>query len=95
MLERADVEWLLSIDENDVPESIRAEGKRTFRSTLINGERFEFSDGFSDLHTVCYENVLAGNGFELHETKRAIEIVSEIRNFGTGIQSAAGRVTTN
>jgi UDP-N-acetyl-2-amino-2-deoxyglucuronate dehydrogenase len=78
-LERADVRWALSIDGRDLPPE--AAGKRTFRSTLVDGQAFEFSDGFTDLHTACYEKILAGEGFELQETKRAIEIVHQIRNF--------------
>lgn len=79
-LKKADVKWQLSIDENDLPEAARTEGKRTFRSTLIDGQTFEFSDGFTDLHTICYQKILAGEGFGLQETKRAIEIVHQIRN---------------
>jgi UDP-N-acetyl-2-amino-2-deoxyglucuronate dehydrogenase len=78
-LERADVRWALSIDGRDLPPE--AAGKRTFRSTLVDGQSFEFSDGFTDLHTACYEKILAGEGFGLQETKRAIEIVHQIRNF--------------
>ena len=79
-LERANVRWQLSIDENDVPAEDRAAGKRTFRSTLIDGQTFEFSDGFTDLHTICYQNILDGKGFGLMESKKAIEIVHQIRN---------------
>lgn len=78
-LERANVRWQLSIDENDLPEE--AAGSRTFRSTLIDGQTFEFSEGFTDLHTVCYQKILAGEGYGLAETKKAIEIVHQIRNF--------------
>jgi Predicted dehydrogenases and related proteins len=79
-LERADVDWRLSIDERDLPLETAAAGKRTFRSLLIDGESFEFSDGFTDLHTVCYEKILAGEGFGLREAKRSIEAVYRIRN---------------
>jgi UDP-N-acetyl-2-amino-2-deoxyglucuronate dehydrogenase len=79
-LERAKVDWHLSIDENDLPAEAKAEGKRTFRSTLIDGESFEFSDGFADLHTVCYEKILAGDGFGLNDNKKAIEVAYGIRN---------------
>lgn len=81
-LEKADVKWQLSIDENDLPAEAQADGKRTFRSTLIDGQTFEFSDGFTDLHTICYQKILAGEGFRLEETKKAIEIVHHIRNNG-------------
>ncbi len=80
-LERAVVNWQLSIDENDLPDSVRAAGNRTHRSTLINGREFEFSDGFADLHTKCYEKILAGEGFGLDESRKAIELVQQIRNF--------------
>ena len=53
---------------------------RTFRSIEINGKEFEFSDGFDDLHTESYKQILAGNGFGLEESKAAVEVVSEIRN---------------
>lgn len=79
-LERADVEWSLSIDENDLPDEAKSLGQRTFRSILIDGRTFEFSDGFTELHTACYEKILKGEGFGLNETRQAIEIVHQIRN---------------
>jgi UDP-N-acetyl-2-amino-2-deoxyglucuronate dehydrogenase len=79
-LEKADVRWHLSIDEKDLPEEAKIAEKRTFRSTLIDGNSFEFSDGFNDLHTVCYQKILAGEGFGIQENKKAIEIVHQIRN---------------
>lgn len=77
--ERARVRWFLSIDVNDVPEAERAKGKRTFRAITANGENIEFSDGFTDLHTRSYEEILAGRGFGLEENRVAIETVSGIR----------------
>jgi len=79
-LERATVNWMLSINENTLPADIRAAGKRTFRTLSIDGEEFEFSDGFTELHTLSYTNILAGNGFPLSETRRAIQLVHDIRN---------------
>jgi len=80
-LERANVDWHLSIDENDLPAEAKKDGKRTFRSTLIDGESFEFSDGFADLHTVCYQKIFSGEGFGLDDSKKAIEVAYNIRNF--------------
>jgi UDP-N-acetyl-2-amino-2-deoxyglucuronate dehydrogenase len=80
-LERANVDWHLSIDENDLPPEAKKDGKRTFRSTLIDGESFEFSDGFADLHTVCYQKIFSGEGFGLDDSKKAIEVAYNIRNF--------------
>ena len=79
-LERANVTWMLSINEKTLPADVRAAGKRTFRSLSIDGEEFEFSDGFTELHTLSYSNILSGNGFPLSETRKAIQLVHEIRN---------------
>jgi UDP-N-acetyl-2-amino-2-deoxyglucuronate dehydrogenase len=77
--ERARVRWFLSVDFNDVPAAARAAGKRTFRSITVDGDDFEFSEGFTDLHTRSYEEILAGRGFGLEENRVAIETVSAIR----------------
>jgi len=79
-LEKARVRWFLSINENTIPEEIRAQGKRTFRSIQIEGQELEFSDGFTDLHTTSYERILSGEGFRIGETKTAIDIVHDIRH---------------
>lgn len=80
-LENASVKWRLSIDFNKLPENIKVAGKRTYRTLDIDGESFEFSEGFTELHTRSYEQILAGNGFPLMETRKAIELVHEIRNY--------------
>lgn len=78
--ERARVRWFLSIDINDVPDSQRLKGQRTYRSITYDGQELEFSGGFTDLHTRSYEEILAGNGFGLEENMAAIEAVSTIRH---------------
>ena len=80
-LEKASVKWRLSIDANTLPAEVKAAGKRTYRALTIDGESFEFSDGFTELHTKSYENILKGNGFPLMETRRSIELVNAIRNY--------------
>ena len=77
--ERARVRWFLSIDVNDVPRAERAKGKRTFRAITANSKNIEFSDGFTNLHTRSYQEILAGRGFGLDENRVAIETVAEIR----------------
>ncbi len=77
--ERARVRWFLSLEVEDIPDELRAEGQRTFRSITIDGEEIEFSGGFNDLHTISYEEILAGRGFGLEETRVAIETVSTAR----------------
>ena len=77
--QRARVRWFLSIDINDVPAAEREKGKRTFRAITVNGQSVEFSDGFTDLHTRSYEEILAGRGFGLEDNRVAIETVAYIR----------------
>ena len=76
--ERANVSWFLSVDRNDLPASVQGK-KTTYRSITVDGEEVEFSEGFTDLHTRSYEEVLAGNGFGLVEVRPSIEIVSAFR----------------
>jgi UDP-N-acetyl-2-amino-2-deoxyglucuronate dehydrogenase len=77
--EKARVRWFLSVDINDVPAEQRLKSKRTYRSITLNGAEIEFSDGFTDLHTRSYEEILAGHSFGLEENRVAIETVSLIR----------------
>jgi len=76
----ARVRWFLSIDANDLPAIAKEKGSRTYRSITANGEEIEFSGGFTDLHTVSYQEILAGRGFGLEENRVAIETVAHIRN---------------
>ncbi len=79
-LENARVRWFLSINEETLPDDIRAKGQRTYRSITVDGEEIEFSDGFFDLHTTSYEQILKGSGFGLEDARTSVEIVHEIRN---------------
>ncbi|WP_374543370.1 Gfo/Idh/MocA family oxidoreductase [Flavobacterium sp.] len=79
-LRNANVRWFLSINYDYIPREVQLIGKRTYRNITVDGEEFEFSDGFTDLHTKSYENILQGNGFSLDEARNSINIVSEIRN---------------
>ncbi len=79
-LENARVRWFLSVDENTLPENIKAAGQRTYRSITVDGNEIEFSGGFTDLHTLSYEGIIAGDGFGLKEARPSIETVYAIRN---------------
>jgi UDP-N-acetyl-2-amino-2-deoxyglucuronate dehydrogenase len=79
-LEKARVRWFLSISYDTIPEEIKEQGKRTYRSIKIEGEELEFSEGFTDLHTDSYKAILSGDGFRIGETKQAIQIVHDIRH---------------
>ena len=75
---RAQIRWFLSIDARDLPEKLQGK-TRTFRSISVDGEEVEFSDGFADLHTLSYKEILVGNGFGLDAVRPSIEVVSAIR----------------
>jgi len=79
-LERANVRWFMSLDDKDLPEEQKSKNQRTYRSIMINGEELEFSEGFTDLHTISYQEILNENGFSLNEARKSIEIVYSIRN---------------
>ncbi len=80
-LERADVRWFLSIDRHDLAMTPVGEAaNRPFRSITIDGDEVEFSDGFKDLHTVVYENILNGNGYGLKDARPSIRLVHDLRN---------------
>jgi UDP-N-acetyl-2-amino-2-deoxyglucuronate dehydrogenase len=78
-LQRANVNWFLSINAETLPNEVKMNNKTTYRSLSIDGEDFEFSEGFTDLHSVSYKNILSGNGYGLEDTRASIKIVHEIR----------------
>ncbi|MGE0315563.1 MAG: Gfo/Idh/MocA family oxidoreductase [Lautropia sp.] len=78
-LERARVRWKLSIDEAELPPDVRAAKKRTFRHITVDGEPLEFSEGFTDLHTLSYRAIIENRGFRMDDCLAAIETVADIR----------------
>jgi UDP-N-acetyl-2-amino-2-deoxyglucuronate dehydrogenase len=79
-LENARVRWFLSLDYNDIPVDVKKSGKRTYRSITVDGEEIEFSEGFTDLHSQTYKEILAGRGFGIMEARQSVETVYTIRN---------------
>jgi len=79
-LKKARVRWFLSINENDLPLNIKEKNQRTWRCITVEGKEIEFSEGFTDLHTVSYKNILGGKGFRLSECKPSANIAWQIRN---------------
>jgi UDP-N-acetyl-2-amino-2-deoxyglucuronate dehydrogenase len=77
--DRATVRWFLSSDAGDLPFAPRPGARTTFRSILVDGREVEFTDGFTDLHTRVYEEVLAGRGFGLADARPSIELAYRIR----------------
>ncbi len=80
LLERARVNWFLSINTETLPNEVKQQGKTTYRSLIIDGEEFEFSEGFTDLHTQSYKHILDGKGFGIADARASIVLVHDIRN---------------
>jgi UDP-N-acetyl-2-amino-2-deoxyglucuronate dehydrogenase len=79
-LEKANVNWFLSINPETLPVDVKEKGIRTYRSINIDNDAFEFSSGFTDLHTDSYDDILNGGGYDLDTAEKAIQIVYDIRN---------------
>lgn len=75
-LENATVNWSLSINAEDLPDT----SMKTYRSLEIDGKKIEFDNGFQDLHTKSYQEILAGRGFGVQEVKQSVTIVSQLRD---------------
>lgn len=76
--EKARVRWFLSIDSNDLPDSVKGK-KPTYRSITVDGDEMEFSEGFTDLHTTSYQEILAGRGYGIEDARHCVETVEVIR----------------
>ena len=78
-LEHATVRWYLSIDERDLPESVRARGEHSYRVLAIDGEEIDLTASFADLHTRVYEDILSGGGVGIADVRPSLELVHRIR----------------
>lgn len=94
-LDRADVRWFLSTDASDLPFAPAPGARATFRAMTVDGAQLEFSDGFGDLHTRVYEEVLAGRGCGIDDARPSVELTHLIRHApivdptaALGVQSA-------
>lgn len=77
--EKARVRWFLSIDADDLPESVKGK-KPTYRSITVDADEMEFSEGFTDLHTTSYKEILAGRGYGIEDARHCVETVNTIRS---------------
>ena len=77
--EKARVRWFLSINSDTLPKHVLAKGQKTYRCITVNGKEIEFSEGFKDLHTKSYQNIIESNGFTLEDSRSSIAQVHEIR----------------
>ena len=78
-LAQAHVKWRLSTDYHQLPEKVKASGGKTYRALMIDGDEFEFSGGFDELHRRSYEEILAGKGYGVENVARTIDLVKDFR----------------
>ena len=80
----AQVEWLLSICASDLAHSSHNQALRILEEdsralpSARPALRIDFSQGFEDLHTASYNEILQGRGFTLNAQKQAIAIIESI-----------------
>ena len=86
-LKRARVQWFLSIQEDTLPPKVVEAGGRTYRALELDGKEWEFSSGFTDLHTRAYEAILAGNGHGIEDARAGVDLVHKIRNSAVRIDA--------
>lgn len=79
-LEKATVRWFLSIDKSDLPRECAKNGRFAYRALTINDEPIDFSDGFTDLHTKVYEEILSGRGHGIDDAKPSLQLVDLINH---------------
>lgn len=84
------VRWFLSVNADYLPEEAVNRGLQTYRSITVENEEIEFSGGFTDLHTMSYEQILAQKGFGLEEARSSIRTIYDIANMTPlGIQETS------
>ncbi|MEO5772682.1 MAG: Gfo/Idh/MocA family oxidoreductase [Sphingomicrobium sp.] len=80
LFDNARVRWFLSVNAAHLPESATAKGQRTYRNITLDGDEIEFSEGFTDLHTDSYREILAGRGFGVADALPSIQLAYDIRH---------------
>lgn len=77
-LEKARVNWSLSIDGADLPKD--GNNGYSHRSLTVDGEQIDFNETLKDLHIESYRQILNGNGFLLKEAKCLTEFLLQLRD---------------
>ncbi|HMU58860.1 MAG TPA: Gfo/Idh/MocA family oxidoreductase, partial [Chitinophagaceae bacterium] len=62
LLEKASVQWILSIDKERLHTIRQGSVVSSFRSLVIDDNNVDFSNGFEELHTETYKAILQGAG---------------------------------
>jgi UDP-N-acetyl-2-amino-2-deoxyglucuronate dehydrogenase len=68
------VRWFLSIESETVQQLTHPK-----RMLKISHHTWDFSEGFTTLHTASYEQILSGGGFTITDTIPSLELVHQLR----------------
>lgn len=72
--------WLHLEDSEKITFDLSVEpGGEIERTFKIGTERFNFTDGFNDLHIKSYKNILEGKGFGIEDARMGIRICEQLR----------------
>lgn len=71
---------MLNLERADVYINLSINGKARQRTFRVGYAEFDFTNGFEDLHTESYRQILAGNGFTLEDARPAIELCERLTN---------------
>jgi UDP-N-acetyl-2-amino-2-deoxyglucuronate dehydrogenase len=75
----ANVRWFLSINAATLPEAVVQNEGRIHRSLRFDQWSFDFTEGFTELHSRSYAHILNGEGFSERDAHAAIGIVHSMR----------------
>jgi UDP-N-acetyl-2-amino-2-deoxyglucuronate dehydrogenase len=79
-LEKATVSWFLSVDASYLPHVKGGNPMQSFRTMQINDTVVRLDEGFENLHTVSYQNIIAGYGVGIDEATPSIELCYHLRH---------------
>ena len=79
VFKNARVRYFLSIDGAVSPNHTKGKPTGTYRSLTIDNKEVVFSDGFMDLHTEVYRDILDKKGCTIEDAHAAIDLLTKMR----------------
>ncbi len=74
-LEHAKIRWFFSIN----PEHMGVSKEKIYRRMIIEGEEVNLTQGFDNLHTESYKQIVTQGGFGLDDALASLKLAYEIR----------------
>lgn len=76
LLEKAKVNWFLSVDKTDLPQN----GSAFYRKLVVNGEEISLENGLDSLHRKVYEQILLETAPGVEEAFPSIDFCNRLIN---------------